>query len=266
MLVINLASGSKGNETYFEAGQTKILIDVGLSLRETEARFAMIEKKLTDIDAILITHEHTDHIYGLAQVMKRCNARVYVPRRCLNFMRLEPELLERVSPIDCYNFHVNDVNIVPFALPHDSVDCYGYILEYKGKKVSIATDLGYMSENILNLLYGTNLMFIESNHDKKMLMGCKYPYTLKQRILSEHGHLSNDQAAEVILKMAERGTKHFVLSHISQNSNTAELAFLCSARVLEEAGYVLEQDVYLRYSRQDRPGNKFLFGEDDERN
>ncbi len=264
MLVVNLASGSKGNETYVEAGQTKILVDAGLSLRETAARFALIGKKIADLDAILITHEHTDHIYGLGQIMKACDARVYAPKRCLNYLKLDPGLYERVSPIECYNFHINDVNVMPFALPHDSVDCYGYILEYKNKRVAFATDLGYMSEQVINLLYGTNLMFIESNHDKSMLLGCKYPYSLKQRIMSDHGHLSNNQAAEIILKMADRGTKHFVLSHISQNSNTAELAFLCSARVLEEAGYVLEQDVFLRYSRQDQPGNKFFFGEDNE--
>ena len=121
-----------------------------------------------------------------------------------------------------------------------------------------------MPAQALDLIRGSSLVYIESNHDKKMLMNCQYPYIIKKRISGDNGHLSNEQASQVILDLVKSGTKYFVLSHISENSNTLEQAYITTAKVLEEAGYVLEKDVFIRYSRQDRPGNNFYFGEDNE--
>ena len=163
-----------------------------------------------------------------------------------------------------YAFSVGDVRIMPYLLPHDSKVCLGFVFSVGGKKISIATDLGYMPENMLDAMNGSDLVFIESNHDKKMLMGCMYPYIVKQRIISDHGHLSNDQAADIIVKLAKNGTRYFVLSHLSENSNTPEQAYLTSAKALENAGFILEKDVYLRYSRQDKNGNNFYFSESED--
>jgi len=118
-----------------------------------------------------------------------------------------------------------------------------------------------MSEELLSHLKNSTSILLESNYDPEILKYSSYPYILKQRISGDNGHLSNDQASNVILELAKSGTKHFVLSHISENSNTIEKAFLTTAKVLEDNGFVLEKDVFIRYSRQDRPGNNYRFGE-----
>lgn len=266
MRVVNLASGSKGNCTFIEAGSTKILVDVGLSLKEIEHRLSLIGENISQIDSVLITHEHSDHIKGLAAVIKNTNARIYIHKRVVSeVLSFDQQTLDtRISQIQELPFHINDCLVVPFALRHDSLCCLGFRIEHGGRSVVIATDLGCMSTTILDIMSGADLVFIESNHDKSMLLGCHYPYYLKQRILSDDGHFSNAQAAATIVQLAKRGTKHFVLSHISQNSNTVELALLESANALENAGFVLEKDVFLRYARQDRPGNNFILGDKNE--
>jgi len=260
MRVINLASGSKGNCTFIEAGNTKILLDAGLSVAEIIKRLNLIGEKPENIDAVLLTHEHTDHIKGFNSFLKKYNARGYVHESVVETLK-DTFDMDKVSRINHYSFGINDVRILPFDLPHDSISCLGYIIEYKSNKVSFATDLGYMPSNVLEKIKGSQLIYIESNHDKKMMRDCLYPYIVKQRIMGDNGHLSNDQASNVILELAKSGTKHFVLSHISENSNTIEKAFLTTAKVLEDNGFVLEKDVFIRYSRQDRPGNNYRFGE-----
>ena len=266
MRVINLASGSKGNCSFISAGSTKLLVDAGLTLVEIERRLDIIKEKPEEIDAILITHEHIDHIKGFVTFLKKYKARGYVHKTVFDAIRKEipDSIIDKVSIIEEYSFSINEIRVIPFSLPHDSVFCLGYVFEYMSKKVAFVTDLGYLPTTARDLLYGCQLVYIESNHDKKMLMACKYPYIVKKRIGGDNGHLSNEQASQIILDLARRGTKYFVLSHISENSNTIEMAYLTTARVLEDSGFVLEKDVYLRYSRQDRPGNNFYFGEENE--
>lgn len=262
MRVINLASGSKGNCTFIEAGQTKILVDVGLSISETVKRLEMIGEQPENIDAILITHEHTDHIKGFASFLKKFNVRGYVHELVVEKFKDSLKLnLDKVSLINKYSFSINDVKVQPFDLPHDSISCLGYSVEYKLNKVSFVTDLGYMPTIAMEIVKGSQLIYIESNHDVKLLRNCQYPYIVKQRIMGDNGHLSNEQASKIVVELAKSGTKHFVLSHISENSNTIEHAYLTNAKALESAGFLLEKDVFLRYSRQDKPGNNYKFGE-----
>lgn len=262
MRVVNLASGSKGNCSFIEAGVTKILIDVGLSLKEIEKRLRLIGEEPENIDIILITHEHIDHIKGFSSFLKKYKARGYIHELVYN--ELKDSLgadLDKLSLINNYSFNVNDVKILPFDLPHDSINCVGYTIEYQNSKVSFVTDLGYLPNDAMKEIKGSQLVYIESNHDVKLMRDCKYPYIVKQRIMGDKGHLSNNQASQIILELARNGTRHFVLSHISENSNTIESAYVTSAKVLEDAGFILEKDVFLRYSRQDRPGNNYKFGE-----
>lgn len=264
MRVINLASGSKGNVTFFEASNIKLLLDAGLTLREIEKRLELINEKAENIDAIIITHEHVDHIKGFIPFLKKYNARGYIHKSLESrvLKDLPQAIIDKISLIETYDFSIGEVKIMPFELPHDSISCLGYCFMYKDRKVAFATDLGFMPKLALDAIIGSDLVYIESNHDLKMLRNCKYPYIVKQRIMSDHGHLSNNQAAEIVLRLARHGTKYFVLSHMSENSNTLEHAYLASARLLEDSGFVLEKDVFLRYSRQDMPGNNFNFGED----
>lgn len=265
MRVVNLGSGSKGNATFIEAGNVKLLIDAGLSMREIQARLESINEKLDNIDAVIITHEHTDHIKSFLQILSHYKAHGYVHETVKSFLKVtKQEIMDKISFISLYKFNIGDVTLYPFKLPHDSVCCLGFIIEFKGKRVAIVTDLGYMPNALLDSLVGCSLVYIESNHDVKMVQNCFYPRIVKQRILSEMGHLSNDQAAAVIVYLAKRGTKYFVLSHLSENSNTIEKAYLTSAKAVSNAGLELEKDVFIRYSRQDRPGNNFYFGDDNE--
>jgi len=265
MRVINLASGSKGNCTFIEAGGVKILIDAGLSVVELVRRLDLIGEKPDNIDAILLTHEHSDHIKGMTGFLKKYRARCYVHEKVAERLQESWKISEdKISKISHYSFSLNELRIIPFDLPHDSISCLGYMLEYKSKRVTFATDLGVMPLSVLELIKGSSLVYIESNHDKKMLDACHYPYIIKQRIKSDKGHLSNEQASAILIELAKSGTKYFVLSHLSENSNTIEQAYLTNARALENAGFVLEKDVFIRYSRQDRPGNNFIFGDNNE--
>lgn len=262
MRVINLASGSKGNSTFIDSGNMKVLLDVGLSLSNLEKRLELVNEKAEDIDAIVITHEHSDHIHCLVQFLKKYKAIAYIPAEIVDgFLKEIPEFVRgKIVEMKGYDFTIGDILVCPFKLPHDSIVCYGYSFVCGDKKISFATDLGFMPESVLDKIERSNLVYIESNHDKKMLLGCaKYPYITKQRILGEHGHLSNEQCSQAIVKLAMKGTKYFVLSHLSENTNTVELAYVANAKALENAGFVLEKNVFLRYSRQDRPGNNFYF-------
>lgn len=263
MRIVNLGSGSKGNCTFLQAGNAKILLDVGFSLPELTKRLNSIGEIPQNIDAIIITHEHTDHIKGLKAFLKKYNPFCYIHEVIADECTCDlPESKkDKIVKISSYTFSIGDFRIMPYRLSHDSKVCLGYTFMVGGKKISIATDLGYVSQELLDGMRGSDLVFIESNHDKKMLQGCAYPYIVKQRIMSEQGHLSNEQAADAIVKLAKQGTRYFVLSHLSENSNTPEQAYLTSAKALENAGFVLEKDIYLRYSRQDRAGNNFYFSE-----
>lgn len=262
MRIINLASGSKGNSTLIETEHVKVLLDCGLSLPKMIERLATANEKPENIDAIIITHEHSDHIHSLVNFLKKYNAKAYVPAEIVdNVLTDAPQnVKDKIIKTEGYDFTICDLKVCPFLLPHDSIVCYGYSFIYGDKKISIATDLGYMPDSAFEKILGSNLVYIESNHDKKMLLSCpKYPYIVKQRILSEKGHLSNAQCSEIIVKLAQNGTKYFVLSHMSENTNTIDLAYVANAKALENAGFELEKDVFLRYSRQDHIGNNFYF-------
>lgn len=262
MRIINLASGSKGNSTFIDSGKIKVLLDCGLTLSKLTERLSLVGEKPEDIDAIVITHEHSDHIHCLLQFLKKYKAIAYVPSEIVkgHLVDVPENVQDKIVEMKGYDFFIGDIGVCPFKLPHDSIVCFGYSFVCGSKKVSFATDLGYMPDSAFEKLVKSNLVYIESNHDKKMLMSCqKYPYITKQRIAGENGHLSNEQCSEVIVKLAKLGTKYFVLSHLSENTNTIESAFLTNAKALENSGFELEKDVFLRYSRQDRPGNNFYF-------
>lgn len=263
MRIVNLGSGSKGNCTFIQAGNAKILLDLGFTFTEITKRLQKIGETPENIDAIIVTHEHTDHIKGLKQFLKKYSVRCYVHEDIVQECTegLEEADCNKIVKISSYSFGIGNLRITPCKVPHDSKVCLAYVFEYGNKRFSIATDLGFMPEEMMSLMQGSDLVYIESNHDRKMLLGCKYPYIVKQRIMGEYGHLSNDQASEIIVRLAKSGTRYFVLSHLSENSNTPEVAYLKSAKALENAGFVLEKDVYLRYSRQDGPGNNFYFSD-----
>ncbi|MBQ7885053.1 MAG: MBL fold metallo-hydrolase [Clostridia bacterium] len=228
MRVCNLGSGSDGNLTYIETAKAKILVDAGLSASEITKRLALLNVEPQQIDAILITHEHTDHIKGVDVFASRYHTKVYVHNKGFWALRSKLKKADLISfmPFDDLDFVIGDLQVSNFALSHDAEYCTGYSFMQNTKKVSILTDLGYTNPEVLSKIQGSVLVYLEANHDVAMLkQNPLYPPVLKQRILGRRGHLSNEQSAEVALFLANTGTKQIMLSHLSTENNTPDLAY-----------------------------------------
>ena len=239
MKICNLSSGSDGNLTYIETANAKVLLDAGLSCTEITKRLALLGVAPEEIDAVLITHEHSDHIKGLNVFACKYGTKVYVHTKGYNALASKLKKAEKIHFIlfDDLDFYIKDLKVINFSLPHDSEYCSGYSFLEKTKKVSVLTDLGYTSSSVLSKIVGSTLVYLEANHDVDMLNNNpNYPLMLKHRILGRNGHLSNLSAAEVIKTLAESGTKQVMLSHLSTENNTPQIAYNTICTYLKQHG------------------------------
>ncbi|MDE6189209.1 MAG: MBL fold metallo-hydrolase [Clostridia bacterium] len=257
MKFCNLASGSKGNCTIISAGGVSLMIDDGLNIRDLEQRAMAANIDLSKINAILVTHEHSDHVKGLSALVKKYSIPIYCHDESAKYLDARAAAYVNRRNMDL-PFELGEIEITPFRLPHDSAYNLGYRFSDGKASVAIATDLGCVNESILNYFIGCNLVMLESNHDIDMLRSGNYPFALKQRILSKNGHLSNDECAQTIATLAASGTKRFVLAHLSQDNNTPELAFEMTARALETAGFSEGRDVFVETALQYRATAKII--------
>jgi phosphoribosyl 1,2-cyclic phosphodiesterase len=235
-----LASGSSGNLTLLESERTRILVDAGLGKRETLARLAAVERSFDHLDAVLITHEHTDHCNGLPQVLGLWKAPLYVTEPTMGALeRILPETFgkrlrgtESIQPGQ--RFCIGDIDVHAFAIPHDAVDPIGFTFRINGAKVAICTDLGYMPELVKVHLRETDCLILESNHDLDMLKVGPYPWVVKQRVLSRTGHLSNHAVSEFLSDPEgfDARARYLVLAHMSQENNNPDLALLSAEEAL----------------------------------
>ena len=330
-----LASGSKGNSTLISSSRTRVLVDAGLSCRELLKRMSIAGQDPAQLDAILITHEHQDHIAGLSVLARRLNipvfftepthrawVRMLTPRttmtyaKWLDHVQREKEaraavaassadtlvqratgsaVLEGVSaeeaalsrsddpnatlelPVDpdeeelCgaqlvasqrpdptqlpaveyfhagTQFSIGDIDITPFTIPHDAADPCGFVFESEGIRMALATDLGYMPPNVKAALKRIDVLLLESNHDLEMLRDGPYPWSVKQRVLSRVGHLSNDATAEFLQKDYDGGASWIILGHLSESNNAPELARLCAEQALGNHPTLLGNRVLLAH-------------------
>lgn len=229
-----LASGSKGNSCYIKTNNHNILIDIGLTSLTIERRLKQINVEPKDIDIILLTHTHVDHIAGLKVFVKKYKPKVYLSRKMykeLGLNLLDYEILEDEIKIDTLFIETVQVS-------HD-VECNGYILTENNKSVVYITDTGYIHEKNYEKLSNKNIYVIESNHDVEMLMTGKYPYHLKQRILSSRGHLSNDETAYYLKQIIGPNTEKVYLAHLSEENNTPEKAYSKTSEILEKTNIEL---------------------------
>lgn len=228
MRVVNLSSGSDGNLTYIESQSSKILIDAGLSCREIESRLSLLGITGDQIDAIMITHEHCDHIRGLDVFATKFKTKIYAHSDGWNALESK---LKRIKDEQKFNFnslpfYIKDFLVTAFKVPHDSACCVGFAIESEGKKVSLLTDLGAAKQQVLQNVFGSQLVYLEANHDITLLKNnINYTASLKRRIMSDVGHLSNDASAEAICLLAQNGAKQIVLSHLSKENNDPILAY-----------------------------------------
>ena len=225
MRIVTFASGSTGNCCLVSDGGVNVLIDAGISARRIVQGLGVLGLAPQDVCGVLITHEHSDHISGLPVLVKRTGMRIFAPSELGEVLkRVKPELSESIDYIPPDGgLCVGDVRITAFPTPHDASASFGYRIE--GSEVfAFATDTGHISDELLEGLQGADTVVIEANHDKVMLKNGPYPPLLKQRVLSEHGHLSNDDCAKLACLLADSGTRQIILGHLSQQNNTPEAA------------------------------------------
>lgn len=230
MNLCTIASGSSGNCTFIGNENTKLLVDIGVSGKKAENGLNSIDVNPADLQGILITHEHADHICGLGVMARRYHTPIYATPETIhailhmkNVGRIPEELLRYVTP-DA-SFYINDILVNPFSTSHDAANPVCYTFESGGHKVGMATDLGKYDDYIIHKLQGSEILLLEANHDVNMLMVGGYPYYLKQRILGDKGHLSNDHSAQLIKNLLHDKLKYITLGHLSEENNYEELAY-----------------------------------------
>ena len=243
-----LFSGSSGNCTFVSDGKTNILIDAGVSASRILTSLGQIGITPYDIDAILITHEHRDHVSSVGILSRNYSIPVYA-----NLATIEKTVAITGWIFDDYihtfksndKFCVGDIEIFPFSIPHDAIDPVGYTFRFGGKYYSIATDIGCVTESMLKHLCRSESVLIESNHDVNMLQKGPYPPQLKMRIISDKGHLSNGTCASELSSLIKSGTTMIVLGHLSKNNNLPQIAYSTARSVLLKDGFIENQDYIL---------------------
>lgn len=249
--VCQLFSGSSGNSIYISCSQAKILVDAGVTAKRIETALAQIGEDAKSIDAIFITHEHTDHISGVRVLASRYGIPVFAPNAVLEKMWENGSINNKVTAFCADSTELCGVDITPFALSHDSVECVGYKFVMPDKrKISVCTDTGFVTPQAREMLMGSDLVFLESNHEITMVENGSYPYVLKQRILSSKGHLSNVACAEFATELAKNGTTRFVLSHLSRENNHPLIARETTYSALVQNGFEENRDFRLYVSSQ----------------
>jgi len=254
-----LASGSRGNSTIVSSSRTKILVDAGISCRETVKRMRAAGDDPRTLSAILITHEHSDHIYGLAVLARKFQVPVFMTgathQAWARSLRDDVGEVPQLARLEVFSagrrFNVGDVEITPFTIPHDAADPVGLTFRTEGIKVGIATDLGYMPPNVCDHLRGCDVLVVESNHDLEMLRVGPYPWSVKQRVGSPTGHLSNEKLAKFLCTEYDGNASYIVLAHLSEQNNHPELAREAAAKALGLRRTLLHNRVML--ARQSEP-------------
>lgn len=230
-----IASGSKGNSTFIESGNTKILIDAGVNFSRIKDTLESINVDPNTLDGIIVSHTHSDHIGGLSSVIKKINVPVFIKEELFNDIRkIIPK--DNIVIIEDQNITIGDLDIEIINASHD-VPAFGFIISDNKKKILYLTDTGYINRKYYSKLENLDAYIIESNHDEKMLMDGPYPYILKQRVISDKGHLSNRYTGRFLNKSIGDKTKCIVLAHISENNNTEELALEQVKEEIKDSNY-----------------------------
>ncbi len=248
-----LASGSRGNSTIVESSTTRILVDAGISCRETFKRLKGCSLDPYSLSAICISHEHSDHVYGLLVLARKLNVPVFMTeathRAWIKSLANDPGESPAIAKLEIFSagrqFVIGDVTVTPFTIPHDAADPVGFTFRTEGIKVGIATDLGYLPPNVCDHLRGCDVLIVESNHDIEMLRGGPYPWSVKQRVMSRVGHLSNDALADFFASDYDGDAAYVVLAHLSEQNNHPELARRAAEKALGPRQTLLRNRVML---------------------
>ena len=251
-----LASGSTGNVTYLETDEHRILIDAGLSGKRIENLMAKIDRSLTDVDAIFVTHEHTDHCHGVGVLARRYGMDIYANQGTWDAMaskigKIPLEQKHIIAPNSVKD--LGDIDVESFAVSHDAAEPQFYQVHHNNKTFCIITDTGYVSDRVEGTIRNADAYLMECNHDTEMLRIGPYSWPLKQRILSDTGHLSNEEGADALMDVLGSRTKRIFLGHRSQHNNMRSLAHLTVATIMERHDFGVNHDFQLVDAEPDKP-------------
>ena len=230
----NLYSGSSGNSTYIESSSTRLLVDAGVSCQKISKALDELGSSLNSIDGILISHEHSDHIKGLEVISKKFGVPIYATKKtwaAMQNLKVADELKRFFVPEEF--FMIGDIKVLAFSIPHDATEPCGFSLFNETKKITIATDIGHLDEELIKKMYASDILLIESNYDKDTLLCGPYPYMLKKRIQSDVGHLSNEMTGKAVKELYENGVSNIILGHLSKENNFPELAYQTTLNELQ---------------------------------
>lgn len=250
MRVSVLASGSSGNSTFVQIGGTKLLVDAGISARKIKQQLLALGVGLEELDGILITHEHRDHVNGLASLTQKYRLPIYARPDTFKSMYC----YARLDPACCHNigdsFSVGGLKIEAFNISHDAIDPVGFSIYGQNKKCTVATDLGFVTSNVQKALDNSDALVLEANHDIDMLQEGSYPWHLKRRILSNKGHLSNNDAAWALVRMKKKRRTDVLLAHLSEENNCPDAAFNTVAAIVKSQGYSVGGEFNIKLTKQ----------------
>ena len=265
MRFCSIASGSSGNVIYVGSDHTSVLIDAGLSGKRIEDGLHTLDASLQDIDAVLITHEHSDHIKGLGVLARRYELPIYATKGTwdaideLSWVGKIPKDLRHTLSAD-EALSIGDLQIDAFHISHDAAEPVGYRLFNGEKSAAIATDMGIYDDYTIQKLSDLDVVLLEANHDVRMLEAGRYPYYLKLRILSEHGHLSNESAGHLLSEILHNGTKQIYLGHLSRENNFPELAYETVCQEVTGSDHPFRADDFsIAVALREEPGEAFIW-------
>ena len=248
MDILSLRSGSRGNASLVSGGNTKLLVDCGVSGKSVTSALADVDVYPEDISAIAVTHEHIDHIAGIGVMMRRYHIPVWANAATWTAMENQVGKIDN-SLVNIFDndssFEIGEIGVKPFSIPHDAADPVGYSFMCGDEKVAVATDIGELKKDLFEAIRGSKTVLLESNHDVNMLEIGKYPPQLKRRIRGKLGHLSNDDAGRAAEFLVRLGTERIILGHLSEENNYPELARQTVICVLNDAGIKCGRDVLL---------------------
>jgi phosphoribosyl 1,2-cyclic phosphodiesterase len=256
--VCSLFSGSSGNATYIGNDNTHILIDAGQSCKQITEALSHVGIKPGDLDCILISHEHSDHIKSAGLLSRRFDIPIYANEN--TWLAMEKHMEEVSSSNvrffdDSKTFSVKDIAIKPYSIPHDAASPVGFCFFCGKRKVSIATDLGHTNNDIINTIMDSDMVILESNHDMGLLQSGPYPPFLKKRIMGKKGHLSNIDAGNALVEMVKCRVTHALLAHLSKENNLPQLAYNTVKDILLKGGIKVDYDVMLDIAHRNTVGN-----------
>ena len=258
-----LFSGSSGNAVYVGAGDTHLLIDAGVSAKAVMGALATLGVNPASLQGILVTHEHSDHIRGVGTLSRKLNVPVYANEGTWAAMGGK---LGEVSPRNQRvfrtgeDFYIQNIDVSPFAIPHDAAAPVGFALHALGHKAAVATDLGHLQQGWMRAVAGADVLLLEANHDTMMLERGRYPQALKARIRGRNGHLSNEDCGKALCELVASGVRTCVLGHLSDENNLPELAYQAVRDALSARGIACGEDCWLDVAWRDRVGNRYAIG------